>query len=186
MRRPLLAVFAAFALALSSPDAKALGENAPDFTLRDLEGQSVSLSAYRGKVVLISFWATWCAPCQVEMPHLQKMYTDLKDQGFEVLSISADDARSASQVKPIVKRNGLTFTVLQDKETAVVSKYNPSKTLPYSVLVDRDGHIQQVHQGYTPGDEVALRAEVEALLKPKAATPPAPAPAPTAGGAATP
>ena len=144
--------------------ARALGEVAPDFTLRDMDNQSVSLSSLKGKVVLINFWATWCGPCQVEMPHLQKMYTELGAKGFTVLSVSADDARTASLVKPLIKKNGYTFPVLLDKETTVVAQYNPAKTLPYSVLLDREGKIAKVHQGYNPGDEVALKKEVEALL----------------------
>ena len=81
-----------------------------------------------------------------------------------LLSISADDARTASQVKPLIKKNQYDFTVLLDKETTVVSQYNPSKTLPYNVVIDREGKIQHVHQGYNPGDEVELRKEIEALL----------------------
>jgi peroxiredoxin len=155
----------AFCLLCWAPSAAwALGEVAPDFTLRDMDNQSVSLSSFKGKVVLINFWATWCAPCQVEMPHLQKMYTELAGKGFAVLSVSADDARTASLVKPLIKKNGYTFPVLLDKETTVVAQYNPSKTLPYSVLLDRQGKIAQVHQGYNPGDEVALKKEIEALL----------------------
>src|SRR4029078_6354050 len=126
--------------------------------------QSVSLSSTKGKVVLISFWATLCGPCQVEMPHIQKMDSERAPTGFTVLSVSADDARTASMVKPLIKKNGYTFPVLLDKETTVVAQYNPAKTLPYSVLLDRDGKIQQVHQGYNPGDEVELQKEVEALL----------------------
>ena len=144
--------------------AWALGEVAPDFTLRDMDNKSVSLSSLKGNVVLINFWATWCGPCQVEMPHLQKMYTELGPKGFTVLSVSADDARTASLVKPLIKKNGYTFPVLLDKETTVVAQYNPAKTLPYSVLLDRDGKIAQVHQGYNPGDEVGLKKEIEALL----------------------
>jgi len=151
-------------LSWASSAAWALGEVAPDFTLRDIDNQSVSLSSTKGKVVLISFWATWCGPCQVEMPHLQRMYNALGANAFTVLSVSADDARTASLVKPLIKKNGYTFPVLLDKETTVVSQYNPAKTLPYSVLLDRDGKIAQVHQGYNPGDEVALKKEIEALL----------------------
>lgn len=160
----LFGTFFLVALALAPTPVSALGEAAPDFTLRDMNGQSVSLASLKGKVVLMSFWATWCLPCQKEMPELEKLYKELGPQGFVVLSISADDARSSSQVKPLIMKNGYTFPVLLDKETAVVSQYNPTKTLPYSVLVDRAGRIQKVHQGYNPGDEVALKAEIVALL----------------------
>jgi len=144
--------------------AHALGELAPDFTLRDMNGQMVSLSDYKGKVVMINFWATWCQPCQVEMPHIDKMEKELGEKGFAVLSISTDDARSASKVKPLIKRNGYGFTVLLDKESTVVTQYNPGKVLPYTVILDRELRIQNVHTGYNPGDEVGLKEEVEHLL----------------------
>ena len=115
------------------------GDKATDFSLRDIDGNQVTLSAYEGKVVLMSFWATWCGPCKEEMPHLQKLYDARKDDGFEVLSISTDDARSASKVKPYIKKNGYSFTVLLDKDSSVIGTYNPSKTLPYTVIVDRKG-----------------------------------------------
>ena len=140
------------------------GESAPDFSLRDINGKTVTLSSYKGKVVLVNFWATWCGPCKLEMPHLDKMDRELQSRGFEVISISTDDARAASKVKPLIKRGGYGFTVLLDKDTTVVSQYNPAKTLPYNVLIDRSGKIAQVYQGYNPGDEVELRAAVEALL----------------------
>ncbi len=140
------------------------GEAAPDFSLRDINGQEVSLSSYKGKVVLVNFWATWCGPCKLEMPHLDKMDRELEEKGFEVISISTDDARAASKVKPLIKRGGYGFTVLLDKDTTVVSQYNPAKTLPYNVLIDRTGNIHKVYQGYNPGDEVELRREVEALV----------------------
>jgi len=140
------------------------GEAAPDFSLRDINGKEVSLSSYKGKVVLVNFWATWCGPCKLEMPHLDKMDREFEARGFEVISISTDDARAASKVKPLIKRGGYGFTVLLDKDTTVVSQYNPAKTLPYNVLIDREGKIHKVYQGYNPGDEVELRKEVEELL----------------------
>jgi peroxiredoxin len=154
--------------------ADAAGKVAPDFTLRDTANASHSLSEYKGKVVLVNFWATWCGPCQVEMPHLQQLAKDLGPQGLVVLGISADSARDASKVKPLVMSKGLTYTVLLDPQTTVVAQYNPTKTLPFNVLVDRAGNIDQVFSGYNPGDEVALRAAIEKLL------------AVAPGGAATP
>ncbi|MCB9779179.1 MAG: TlpA family protein disulfide reductase [Alphaproteobacteria bacterium] len=151
-------------LALYGGDAAAAREVAPGIELRDTDNQLVTLADLKGKVVLLNFWATWCGPCMLELPHLQKMYDDLKDQGFVVLSVSTDDARDASKVKPLVKAKRLTFPVVLDKDTAVVSQYNPNKILPYTVLIDREGRIAARHQGYNPGDEVNIRAEVEALL----------------------
>ena len=140
------------------------GEAAPDFTLRDIDGKEVKLSSYKGKVVMVNFWATWCGPCKLEMPYLDKMDRELESKGFEVISISTDDARAASKVKPLIKRGGYGFTVLLDKDTAVVAQYNPAKTLPYNALIGRDGRIHKVYQGYNPGDEVEMLKDVEELL----------------------
>jgi len=158
--RPLMLCVLGLLLALPV----AYAETAPDFALRDTANQEVRLSELKGKVVLVNFWATWCAPCQVEMPHLEAMYKKYKDQGFEVVAISTDDARTGSKVKPMVRSKGYTFTVLLDKETEVVTQYNPAKTLPYTVLIDRKGNVVYRHSGYTAGDEVELEAKVKELL----------------------
>ncbi|MDP2310140.1 MAG: TlpA disulfide reductase family protein [Pseudomonadota bacterium] len=157
------ALFATVALAVPVT-AGAAGKAAPDFSLRDLANQAQTLSQHKGKVVLINFWATWCGPCQVEMPHLQAMARELGPKGLVLLGISADAARDASKVKPLVVSKGLTYSILLDPQTTVVAQYNPTKTLPFNVLVDRAGNIDQVFSGYNPGDEVTLRAAVEKLL----------------------
>lgn len=158
------ALILALTLALFASFPAYAGDQAPAFTLRDINGKQVSLSDFSGQVVLISFWATWCTPCQAEMPHLQRFYDTYKDQGFTVLSVNTDDARSSSQVKPLIKSKGLTFPVLLDRETAVVAMFNPAKTLPYGVLLARDGSIAQVFQGYTPGEEVQVEEAIKAAL----------------------
>mgnify|MGYP001293685388 CR=1 FL=1 len=165
MFRCLIRVFPAilFAFAMGVSPAHA-GEAAPEFTLRDMNGKEVQLASFKGKVVMLNFWATWCGPCKLEMPHLDKMDREFESKGFEVISISTDDARASSKVKPLIKRGGYGFTVLLDKDTTVVAQYNPAKTLPYNALIDRDGRIHKVYQGYNPGDEVEMRKDVEELL----------------------
>ena len=162
----LRSIWLAFALVatLAIGTADAAGKQAPNFTLRDLANTSHDLAQYKGKVVLINFWATWCGPCQVEMPHLEALNKELGPKGLVVLGVSADAARDASKVKPLVVSKGLTYTILLDPQTTVVAQFNPSKTLPYNVLVDRAGNIDQVFSGYNPGDEVTLKAAVERLL----------------------
>jgi peroxiredoxin len=155
-------------VALSMPIVASAADKATDFSLRDVNGKEVTLSQYQGKVVVMQFWATWCGPCKVEMPHLQKIYSELQDKGMVVLSVSSDDARTASQVKPFVSKMKYTFPVLLDKESTVVGAYNPSKTLPYLVIIDKNGDVVQRHSGYNPGDEVHVREEVEAALGIKA------------------
>lgn len=136
---------------------------AKDFTLPSIENTKVSLSDHSKGVVVMSFWATWCGPCKEEMPHLQKMYDEKKDKGFTVLSISTDDARSASRVKPFIKKNGYNFPVLLDRESKVISQYNPSKTLPFTVVIAK-GEVVKSISGFNPGDEEELVKLVDDLL----------------------
>lgn len=165
----LLCALALFSITPSADGAEA-GGKAPEFALRDLDNNEVKLSSFEGNVVLISFWATWCGPCMVEMPHLQKLHDTYKDQGFVLLTINADDSKSSSRVKPLVKSKGFTFPVLLDTQTKVVNQYNPSKTLPYMELLDPQLNVIWRHQGYTPGDEVETEARVKEAIAALAAS----------------
>ncbi len=164
--RRVFPLLVALSLSLSLP-AQALDQTAPDFSLRSLDGKVLRLSELtgEGRVVLINFWATWCGPCQVEMPHIQRMYDTYKDRGLTVLSVSVDDARSASQVKPLVRRGGYSFPVMVDTDGKVATLYNPNLTVPYTVIVDRAGEVAYVHTGYQPGDEAEIEAELAKLLE---------------------
>ena len=165
MRNLRALLFATVALLTATPFVATAGDSAAaDFSLRDVNNTLYTLSQFKGKVVLINFWATWCGPCQVEMPHLEAMYKELGPKGFVVLGVSTDDARTGSQIKPLIMSKGLTYPILRDTQTQVIAQYNPAKTLPYNVLVDRAGNVAQVHAGYNAGEEVALKAEIVALL----------------------
>lgn len=159
----LLAAFLAIPLLIGALPSAEAGQ-AADFSLRNLDGQAVTLSQFRGKVVVMSFWATWCVPCQQEMPHLEEMWKELGPKGLVVLGISEDDAKADAMVKPRVKALGVTYMILRDPQTTVVAQFNPSKNLPFTAVVDRAGALASTHAGYAPGDENTLRAEVEALL----------------------
>jgi peroxiredoxin len=146
-------------------ESTTVGAPAPDFTLRDLDGRNFNLSDRLGKdVILINFWATWCVPCGAEMPTLEQLYQAHKDEGFVVLGISMDGPETVAQVGPLVRRYGLSFPVLLDEETKVVGVYNPKRTAPLNVLIDRKGQIVRIRQGYNAGDEKLVEADVAALV----------------------
>lgn len=164
----VLTTLAALALTSCGPagHGTSVGAPATNFTLKDVTGRPVSLADNFGKnVVLLDFWATWCVPCEAEMPHLQRIYQRYKDQGFVLLGISMDGPETVASVAPYVRRMGLSFPVLLDEETQVTNVYNPQRTAPLTVLIDREGRVRRVHPGYKPGDEVELEREVGALLK---------------------
>lgn len=150
-------------------EAASAGGQMPAFSLRDMNGQEWNNTQLQNKLSLVNFWATWCQPCMVEMKHLERFHKAYADQGFQVVSVSIDDARSASMVKPIVKRNGYTFNVLLDKQTQLVSQVNPAKTLPYNMLVDgltdpSKLTVVWTHLGYTPGDEKTMEEKIKTSL----------------------
>jgi len=115
----------------------------PDFTLKTIDGREVSLKDYRGKVVLINFWATWCPPCRNEMPLFVRVYKSYRDKGFEILAISTDS--SLDPVKKFVKEFRINFPVLYDDKN-VVSLYG-IQGLPTSFLIDREGKVVKVRLG---------------------------------------
>jgi peroxiredoxin len=160
MRRLLFALV----LILALPTSSFAGEKATDFTLKSLDGANVSLSDYKGKVVLVNFWATWCAPCLKEMPKLDELQADLGEKGLQVISISADDPKDISKVKIVTKRMKYKPVVLLDTDAKAIGTYNPNKDMPYTFIVGRDGNIEATKKGFTEGDEVKLRALVEGLL----------------------
>ena len=152
------------ALTFGGSVSTAAAAEAQNFTLRNINGQQVSLSQFKGQVVFISFWATTCAPCKVEMVHLQELYNELQAKGFVVLSISTDDARYVAQVKPFIKKNAYTFPVLLDTESKVIAAFNPNKGLPFALLLDKSGTVVKQYAGYNPGDEVQVRKDIEGLI----------------------
>ena len=164
----VLAPLLALSFLLLPQAALADGEKPSDFTLPDVDGTNHSLSDYLGKkVILVNFWATWCAPCLKEMPKLQVMQNELGEQGLQVISISTDEAKDKAKVKVVTRRMKYTPLVLLDAETAVVNNYNPRKDMPWTMIIGLDGLIHHKKKGFTEGDEKKLRHWVEALLAKK-------------------
>ena len=122
----------------------AVGTTAEDFRLVDLEGKSQSLSQYRGKVVLVNFWATWCKPCTTEMPAMQTTYDKLREKGFVVLAIN--ELEDEAKVREHIKQYGHTFPVLMDRDNKVANQFGVFG-LPVSVFIDEKGVVQEYIKG---------------------------------------
>lgn len=156
-------VLAALALAAcgevkSSAD---IGSTAQDFTTRDTTGATYRLSDHIGKeVILIDFWATWCVPCLEEMPHLERMQDKYKSKGFAVVAVSMDGPETIADVPAFARRNNMNFAVLLDEDSSIASIYNPRKSAPLSVIIDRAGHISAVREGFVAGDEQFVEKDV--------------------------
>jgi thiol-disulfide isomerase/thioredoxin len=158
-------VFSALIAALVLSTVPASAGAPPFFRLQDLDGNWFSLDEnLDGDVVYISFWATWCVPCRREMPHLQKLHEDLADKGLTVIGINTDPPGTTSKIKPFVNRYKITYETLLDPNNNVLDKYNPTRELPYAVLVDRSGNVAEIFPGYRKGDEVLLREKIVELL----------------------
>ncbi|MDI6728480.1 MAG: TlpA disulfide reductase family protein [Thermodesulfovibrionales bacterium] len=137
----------------------ALNEMAPEFSLKDLNGKNVRLSDFKGKVVLVNFWASWCPPCKMEIPGFQKIYTAYKDKGFTIIGISTDDVSPS-----FIKDMGMTYPVVM-ADDKVIRDYGNISGIPTSFLVGRDGRIIKKVMGmYFEG---SLKSDLENALKNK-------------------
>jgi peroxiredoxin len=139
---------------------------APEFTLTDANGSSVKLSDYRGKVVLLNFWATWCGPCTLEIPWFIDFEQEFKSRGFEVVGISMDDEGWAA-IKPYAAEHKMNYRVLLGDDS-VSQLYGGVEALPTTFIIDRDGKIASVHVGLAGKDEYLN--EIQSLLGEKQAS----------------
>jgi peroxiredoxin len=159
-RRAIVAVAAAVVLSIAA--GAVAGQQ--DFKLKELDGEWFRLADHQGEVVYVTFWATWCVPCRRELPLIEKMYTELAEQGFLVVGVNTDPAANKSKIKPFVNRYRLTFPTVLDPDNNVHDTYNPTRELPYGLLIDRDGNLHKTYAGYRTGDEELLREDVLRLI----------------------
>lgn len=138
------------------------GGPAPAFTLAALTGQQATLSQYKGQVVMLNFWATWCGPCQQEIPLLDQMYKKYKPAGFTLIGVNVD--KEAAPVKDLLARKPVSYPVLLDPANQVSKAYHVDE-MPSSVIIDRKGEIRFIHRGYRPGDENEYQDRIRQLIK---------------------
>ena len=145
-----------------------IGKRAPNFALRDLAGRKVRLADYRGQAVLINFWATWCTPCQVEMPWFIDLQRKYAPQGFTILGIDNDYPEDLPKVPSFAKKMGLNYPVLYGDEPTFAA-YDCCEYLPTSYYVDREGTVRRATVGLS--DHEMLETSIRDLLRVGSATP---------------
>ena len=141
---------------------------APDFALKDSNGQTVHLSDYKGRVVLLDFWATWCGPCKIEIPWFMEFEQQLKDRGFAVVGVSMDED-GWNVVKPYMQQLKMNYRILLGNDH-VGELYGGVDSLPTTFLIDRQGNIASVHIGLSSGKDEFKNAILQLLDSPRTAS----------------
>ena len=167
MRRTLLTALLPLALTLAASAGLALeeGDRAPDFQARSVTGDAqVVLHELRGKVVLVDFWASWCAPCNAAMPQLEKLSKEFPADQFVVLGVNVD--KKLDDARRALERRKVSYANASDP-TGMLPKRFGLATMPTTYLIDQNGVVRVVHRGYRSGDIDVLRKQIEKLLAKK-------------------
>ena len=161
--RSLLLVISAGLICLSAVTAMALdeGDRAPELGRADLDGNTLRIASLRGKVVIVDFWATWCEPCREELPVLNRLYREHRDEGLVVVGVSVD--QTADNVRSFLREMPLAFPIIHDDGHQIAGRYAPPR-MPSSYIIDRRGVIRHIHLGYRASDAPRIEREVRALL----------------------
>jgi peroxiredoxin len=147
-----------------TPMASALTSSGPaaNFTLKSSSGENIRLSEFRGQVVLINFWASWCGPCRQEMPHLEAIYQKFEPLGFTVFGVNVEQDRKMAD--KVLRDIPVSFPILFDSDNHVSELYGVD-AMPATILVDRDGSIRHMHRGYKPGFEAVYEKQIKTLVR---------------------
>ena len=140
-----------------------VGDRAPAFAAPALDGKgTVELSKYRGKVVYLDFWASWCAPCLVAIPEIEEMRSEFPSHEFQIIAVNLDQQKK--KALRFLSKNPVGYPSASDPEGRLPEQYGVD-TMPTSYLIDRDGVIRYVHRGFQRGDGSRLRKEIRTLLE---------------------
>ena len=164
MKKAIVSMMVVMLLAtsgLTTALALSAGQPMPEIGLTTLDGKKVTAQALRGKVVVVDFWATWCGPCKVELPILQKLYQKYGKQGLLVVGVSVD--RDAGNLPKFLSKLGVTFPIAHDAGHSVAERFKPAK-MPSSFIVGRDGIVKFVHAGFNAEDAAVFEKEIASLL----------------------
>ena len=161
MRIRIAAIVAALSVALPALAGSA-GGPAPAFTLATRAGQDVSLAQYKGQVVMLNFWASWCGPCRQEMPLLESIYKKYNKMGFTMLGVNVEPNSNAAN--EWLKATPVSFPILYDRDSRVSKLYDVAG-MPSTVIIDRSGKVRVLHRGYKPGDENEYLDSIRSLIR---------------------
>ena len=137
---------------------------APAFQLTGRNGKAIDLSQFKGQVVMINFWATWCKPCREEMPLLEDIYKKYKPMGFTLLGVNVEPNSKDAEAWLGKLSKPVTFPVAFDTDSKVTKLYKVV-VMPSTVFVDRKGNVRVIHKGYKPGDENEYLTQIRSMLK---------------------
>jgi thiol-disulfide isomerase/thioredoxin len=158
----LFVLFGTMALWLNVPSrAEQTRKPAPDWQLSDVNGNPLKLSDFKGKVVVLDFWATWCPPCRAEIPGLVALQKKYADQGLSVIGVSLDE-QGPAVVKPFMQRFAINYPVVMGNEK-ILADYGGISAIPTTFVIDREGNVVAAHQGYT--DQATFESEIGPLLE---------------------
>jgi thiol-disulfide isomerase/thioredoxin len=149
-------------MCVSLAGAAAVKGPAPNFTLKSMSGKNLKLSEMTGNVVLINFWASWCGPCREEMPLLNALHKKYAPLGFTVLGVNVEEQLDGA--RDFLSNVPVDFPILLDNTNKVSRQYKVV-AMPTTVVVDRDGNMRYLHEGYKPGDEKKYRQMVKKLVR---------------------
>jgi thiol-disulfide isomerase/thioredoxin len=162
MRKVIAAIAAALSVSLPALSGSSPAAPAPTFTLASRAGQDVSLTQYKGNVVMINFWASWCGPCRQEMPLLESIYKKYNKMGFTLIGVNVEpDSNAANEW---LKATPVSFPILYDRDSKVSKLYDVAG-MPSTVIIDRSGKLRVLHRGYKPGDENEYLDSIRTLIR---------------------
>lgn len=148
--------------------AATTGKTPPALQARALDGKAVDLAAWRGEVVLVDFWATWCEPCKLSLPQYAALQRKHAAAGLRIVAVSVDE--DASKLRRFIDRHKVALTVVHDAGSKIAARWEPAR-MPTAYLIGRDGQIAWVHGGFAPGDETKVDAQIRRALVGKALSP---------------
>jgi peroxiredoxin len=162
-RQTLQVIAAALIVALPALAVPGASGPAPDFRLAARGGKQVSLADFKGRVVMLNFWATWCGPCRQEMPLLESIHRKYSKMGFTLIGVNVEPDSKAAEAW-LAKQPPVTFPIVYDIDSKVSKLYKVAG-MPSSVIVDRKGTVRVLHRGYKPGDENEYLNHIRALIR---------------------